>query len=377
MNDKKVRTRNILILLLSVCIALGLGFFAGKNSLPVPSEENDELKNLQELNRSSIEHLPLEDGPIYVVGHRSPDADTVCSAIAYAGLLEKLGYDAQPVVADKADRETAYILKEIGVETPEELIDASGKNIFLVDHNEYAQAAEGMEDANIVGILDHHGVGSVTTGNVIVSEIKPIGATATIVWLDYLNYGIEIDQKTAHILLAAVLSDTYNLTTSLVIEADRAAVTALKEIAGVADTEGFYQKMHAEKLSYEGMTDGEILFSDYKEYEAGNVKFGIGLTSCIDEDAAKKIAGKLKNALPDGLKSKDISLLYGTVTIRENELKIDYIVPADEASRDILLAAFPDYDEFDGTSYIYRSGLGRKSKMVPGLTDYLSAYPHE
>ncbi len=77
------------------------------------------------------------------------------------------------------------------------------------------------------------------------------------------------------------------------------------------------------------MSDEEKLFSDYKEYEASGVSFGIGLISVIDEEMAREIAGRMK----DG---------------------------------------FPDFDEYDGTSYIYRSGLGRKTKFVPGLTDYLA-----
>ena len=125
------------------------------------------------------------------------------------------------------------------------------------------------------------------------------------------------------------------------------------------------------------MTGEEILFSDYKEYEASGVTFGIGLVNAIDEDAARELAKTMKETLPEASKTKDVDLIYASVGIRENGEKIDYIIPGNELSKTILENAFPDYDEFDGTVYIFRSGLGRKTKFVPGLTDYLGAHPHE
>ncbi|MBR4462903.1 MAG: DHH family phosphoesterase [Erysipelotrichaceae bacterium] len=334
-------------------------------------------EELQMLNRSSIENMVLEDGTIYVIGHKSPDSDTVCSAIAYARLLNLLGYEAEAVISEPVNNETAYVLKEAGVETPEVLYDASGENIFLVDHSEYAQAVEGLTDAHIIGVLDHHGIGTVSTGNQVVYEGRPIGSTATIVWLDYLNYGLETDRTTAYLLLCAVLSDTDNLTGSTTTEADREAVRTLSEEAGVTDVGELYRQLHIEKLSYAGMSDEEILFSDYKEYEASGVKFGIGLINAIDEETAAQLAKRMKEVLPESFKTRDVDLMYASVGIRENGKKIDYIVSADELSEAVFRNAFPDYDEYDGTAYIFRTGLGRKTKLVPGLTDYLAAHPHE
>jgi len=378
-------SKKYLYIIVSLILAILVGvcaFNAGKNSgNPKLQEQYDELlkkqEELQQLNRSSIEKMIKEDGPIYVIGHRSPDSDTVCTAIAYARFLNMLGYEAQPRINDKVNNETAFILKEAGVEVPEELIDASGLNIFLVDHSEYAQATEGMVDAHIVGVIDHHGVGTLQTGNQVVYEAKPIGATATIVWLDYLNYGLEIDKTTAHLLLGAVLSDTSNLSGSTTTEADAAAVKDLSVLAGIENVDEFYNKMHAEKISYKGMSNEEILFSDYKEYEAYGTKYGIGLVDSLNEESSKMLAEKMKEALKENFNKKDVDLMYASVGIREDGKKIDYIIPANELSESILKNAFPDYDEYDGTSYIFRSGLGRKTKFVPGLNEYLGAHPHE
>lgn len=345
------------------------------------TEELEELQlqrdELAELNKSSIMSMVLDDGPIYVIGHKSPDSDTVCSAIAYARLLQKLGFDAIPMLNGEPNNESKYILKQAGIPVPEILEDAAGKNIFLVDHSEYMQSTKGMNEAHIVGILDHHGVGSVTTGNMVVYEGRPIGATATIVWLDYLNYGLVPDDDIAYILLCTIFSDTATLTSSTVTDADRKAVEALTKQAGIEDTDALARKLHEELLSYEGFTDIEILFSDYKEYEAFGTKFGIGCVNAIDEETASELAARMKAVLSEGFASKEVGLMYAEIGIRENGEKIDYVVPVDELSKQIFEQAFPDYDEYDGTAFIFRKGCGRKTIFVPGLTDFLATQPHD
>jgi len=164
---------------------------------------------------------------------------------------------------------------------------------------------------------------------------------AITVWFDYLNYGFEIDRATAHLLLGAVLSDTDGLTGSTTTEADRKAVSELAGIAGVTDVGALYHSIHVEKLSFEGMTNDEIPFSDYREYEAGGTSFGIGLGNAIDEDSAKELADSMKDALPAGYDSKNMDLMYASVGIRENGKKIDHIIPANEHSKEVFEAASP------------------------------------
>ena len=380
MKNNAIRT---IAILLALCIVSAAGFCFGKTQGAAQGtreaqEASQRLSDLQELNRQSIAKLQVTDGPIYVIGHKSPDSDTICSAIAYARLLQLLGYNAQAAANGAPNNESKYILKLAGAEVPPILEDASGANIFLVDHSEYLQATAGLPDANLVGIIDHHGIGSVSTGRQVLYDARPIGATATIIWLSYLNYGLDIDKQTATLLLGAVLSDTGNLTASTVTEADKKAVPALAKIAGIDDVDALYDILHRESLSYDGMTDLEILFLDYKEYEAGGVKFGIAILNSIDEPTSQELSTRMKAILPEGFKTRDVELMYASVGIRENGEKIDYIVPVNEHSDAVFKAAFPNYDDYDGTAYIFRTpGLGRKSLFVPGLTDYLLSHPTE
>lgn len=373
--ENKSNLRRIITAAIAVCLAVGC-YYIGKSS--AANQTGMDQKLLQTLNRSSIEQMVIEgDGPIYVIGHRSPDTDTVCSAISYARLLQKLGFDAQPAVTMNVNNETKYILDQAGVEMPEILEDASGKNIFMVDHSEYLQAVHGITDAYIVGVLDHHGVGTVMTGNQVVYEAKPIGCTSTIIWLNYMNYGLEVDKETAYLMLGAVLSDTKNLTGYPVTEADRQAVETLSKIAGVDDVDALYEKMKEELLSYEGMSDTDIIYSDYKEYEGSGHKFGIGLVNAPDEETALDLVERINKILPEQLAESDLDLLYVTVGVFTEDKQVEYTIPADEYSKNVFEDTFPDLGEFNGQAFVITKGIGRKKVFVPGLMEYLAAHPQE
>ena len=329
------------------------------------------------LNRSELEGLGEIDGPIYVFGHQSPDADTVCSAIGYAYILQELGYDARPVTLGKVNNETAYILNAAGVDQPPVLADASGENVVLVDHSEYSQSAEGLADANIVMIIDHHGDGSVTTGNQLIYDARPLGATATIAWIRSLNYGVELDQQVSMVLLGAVLSDTRNLNSSTTTTADREAVRLLAEKAGIKDVEAFYGEMYNASVSFDGMTDEEIFLTDMKKYEAGGTTYVIGVVNCYDEKEAAGLAGRMKAVMPDILSSEGAEFGYAQISILRDDIDVNYIVPSDETAAELLNEAFGDEGTWDDISYVVVPGISRKKVLVPRLTDALSLHPKE
>ncbi|MCR4644762.1 MAG: DHH family phosphoesterase [Oscillospiraceae bacterium] len=353
----------------------GGGFYLGRMTALSSSKAETEL-NIR-LNRSDLEYLDQVEGTILVTGHKSPDTDTVSSSMAYAALLRELGYDARPVVLGSINSETQYVLDAAGAEVPELLEDAAGCNMLLVDHSEYTQSAEGMQDANIIGIIDHHGDGSITTGSQLVYDARPLGATATIIWIRYRNYGIEPDRQTAMLLLGAILSDTYHLKSSTTTAADHEAVAALSKIAGMEDTDAFYDAMYRDAISYEGMSDKDIFYSDYKEYEAGSKKFSIGCVNAYDEEAAKDLAARMKPQAAASLAETGMDLAFVQITILHDDVSITYLVPCDDAADEVLETAFGDRAAADGTSYVLDPGISRKQVTVPAVTDVLNAYPKE
>ena len=202
------------------------------------------------INRSELEGLGEIEGTIYLTGHKSPDMDTVGSSIAAAAMLRELGYDAQAVVLGPINSETEYVLKAAGVEIPPIMEDLSGQNMILLDHNEYLLSGAGLEDARILAIIDHHGAGNIRSGSQLIYDTRPLGSTATIVWIRCRNYGIEISPEIAYVMVGSILSDTRNLTSNTTTFADREALKALSQLAGITDTDAMYQEMFKESLSY-------------------------------------------------------------------------------------------------------------------------------
>ena len=351
------------------------GILIGRNVTASQYQAEQELN--YRLNRSELDGLGEIEGTIYVTGHKSPDSDTVGSSIAYASLLRALGYDARPVVLGDINHETRYILETGGLETPMLLDDASGCNMVLVDHSEYSQSAEGLRDANVITIIDHHGDGSVTTGNQLIYDARPLGSTATIIWIRYRNYGIEPDPKTAYAMAGSILSDTLNLQSDATTFADREALKALSLLAGISDTDALYQGMYQATMPYEGMTDEEIFFSDYKEYERGGKKFGIGCMNAYDEAGAKNLVERMTNVFSSVDAPNGMDMSFAQITIFHDDISITYLVPSNEAADEVLEAAFGDDAVYDGVSYRLEPGISRKQVLVPAITDIMEAYPKE
>ena len=372
---QKSRVPAIICILILIAAAGVGGFFLGKNKEAERFQEETNL-NIQ-LNRRDLKELEEIEGTIYVTGHKSPDSDTVGSSIAYAALLRALGYDAVPVVLGNVNHESAYILDAAGLETPELLEDAAGLNMILVDHSEYAQSAEGMKDAKIISIIDHHGDGTVMSANPLIYDARPVGSTATIVWLRYRNYGIQPDRQSAIMMLGAILSDTKNLQPNASTFADREAVKVLSELGGITDIDAFYQEMYKALLSYEGMTDEEIFFTDYKEYEIGSRKVSVGSINAYDEETARDLAARMRKTMPLTKPSTGMDMSFAMVSIQHDDISVTYLVPSDEAEEEVLKAAFGNEAVYDGTSWRIEPCVSRKAAFIPAITDVLESYPKE
>ena len=108
------------------------------------------------------------------------------------------------------------------------------------------------------------------------------------------------------------------------------------------------------------------------------MKYGIGLMNSTKEETSRELAERMKNIAEEAMASKDVDYMFACAGIREGDIKVDYIIPMSEESKQLMEEAFPNYDEYDGTSFIFRNGgLGRKTKFVPGLNDFFAAHPHE
>lgn len=217
-----------------------------------------------------------------VLGHMNPDTDSIMAAIAVADLYKKLGKDVKAAAQGKPTPESEFVLKKFGLTAPEVVTDVAGKEIYLVDFSDLAQAPAGMDSASVLGIVDHHKLGDVTTSSPLLCWIWPAGCSCTVVKNMYDFYGVEIPADIAGGMLCAILSDTVIFKSVTCTDEDKKAVEALAKIAGVADVKALGLEMFTVKSALEGATMDELVHRDYKDFNMNGNKIGIGQLEVVD-----------------------------------------------------------------------------------------------
>lgn len=217
----------------------------------------------------------------YVVGHQQPDTDSITAALAYARLKQAEGVDAVPARAGEINPESQFVLDRWDAEAPTRLEDATGETLLLVDHNEHSQTVAGARDATIAGVVDHHRIGDVQTGEPIQFRTEPVGSTATILTQLYDDADVEIDSQTAGLLLSGLLSDTVVLRSPTTTEQDRTAVQRLAGIADV-DPEAYGTELLQQKSKLGEKAPREMVLADFKEFEFGSSSVGVGQIETVD-----------------------------------------------------------------------------------------------
>lgn len=162
------------------------------------------------------------------------------------------------------------------------LISPRRKRVILVDHNEMSQAVSGVEEADILEIIDHHRVGDIQTRNPIIFRNDPVGSTSTIIYTLYGEHGLRPPRNVAGLLCAAILSDTMKFKSPTCTYQDRTAARQLAEIAGISDMEDFATAMFKAGSSLEGRTSREIFHQDFKDFLLGSYTIGVSQINTMD-----------------------------------------------------------------------------------------------
>ncbi len=301
---------------------------------------------------------------VCVVGHSNPDTDSVTSAIAFAEYLKATGTEAKACMQSSADAlnpESAMLLERFGLDVPEEIADASGKKVALVDFSDLAQGPANLADSEVVAIVDHHKVGDVTTNNPILFRAEPVGCTGTVLNKMFKEAGVAIPKKVAGGMLAAILSDTVNFKSPTCTEDDKAAVAELKGVAGVEDTDELFMSMLKAKSSVEGVPAKDLLFRDYKDFDMNGNKVGVGQLELATLDQVADIREDLLAAMQEVKdEGRHSVLLMLTDVVKEGT---DLVIISDDL--DLVSGAFEG--TFEGTSMYVDGMMSRKKQTVPNL----------
>ncbi len=253
--------------------------------------------------------------------------------------------------------------KVIGHINRDKLIVQERTKVILVDHNERGQAVEGIEEAQIMEIIDHHRLGGLQTSEPIFIRHEPVGCTATIVANMHWHRNIEIPADIAGLLLAAILSDTVLFKSPTCTTKDRETAEKLATIAGL-NVQEFGMSVLKAGASIKGMSAADIISNDIKEFQIGNYRIAIGQFSVMDVEEILEIQDQLRKDM-EVLRDKenyDMVLLMVTNIIAEGTHLIHVGQPVG-----LLSQAFGDSTQ-DGLLYL-PGVMSRKKQVIPPLSE--------
>ncbi len=242
------------------------------------------------------------------------------------------------------------------------LLGARKKKMILVDHNEPGQAVDGIEQARILEIIDHHRIGSLETMNPVYFRNQPLGCTATIVYQMFCENAVDIPPNIAGLLCAAILSDTLIFRSPTCTETDKAAVGKLAEIAGIVPEE-FATKMFQAGSNLSVKSPEEIFYQDFKTFELGDLKLGVGQINSMTADELNTIKDKMRLYLKKALPEHGLEMIYFMLTnIIEESTEL---LCAGEGAEELAIKAFSL--PADTEQFILPNTVSRKKQIIPAL----------
>jgi manganese-dependent inorganic pyrophosphatase len=302
---------------------------------------------------------------ILIFGHKNPDTDTICSAIAYADLKTKLGKNVEAVRLGDVNGETQYALTQFGIEAPRLVESVAGetKSVILVDHNERQQSVSDIDQVRVLEVIDHHRIANFETSHPLYYRAEPVGCTATILNKLYKENGVAISKPIAGLMLSAIISDSLLFKSPTCTEEDVAAARELAEIAGV-NAESYGLEMLKAGADLSDKTISQLISLDAKEFTMGASKVEIAQVNAVDTNDVLSRQAELEAALNEIIDKKGLDLFVFVVTdILNNDsvaLALGKATNAVEKAYNVTLVE---------NKAVLKGVVSRKSQIVPVLTD--------
>ncbi len=306
---------------------------------------------------------------VLIFGHKNPDTDSICSAVAYAELKKQLGMDAEPVRLGDLNNETKFVLDYFKVAVPRlvESVSSEVNAVILVDHNERQQSANDIDQVRVLEVIDHHRIANFETSDPLYYRAEPVGCTTTILNKIYKENGIAISKEAAGLMLSAIISDTLLFKSPTCTEQD---VAAAREFAAIAEVEleSYGLAMLKAGADLSDKTLEQLISLDAKDFQMGSYKVEIAQVNAIDTNDVLSRKKELEELLSKRIEDKGLDLFLFVVTdILNNDsigLALGRQVKAVEKAYNVTLE--------DNTALL-KGVVSRKKQIVPVLTDVLSA----
>ena len=299
---------------------------------------------------------------ILVFWHKNPDTYTICSAIAYTELKNKLGKDVKAVRLGEINEETKYALNYFKVEKPELVENVAGKEIILVDHNERTQTAEGFEEAKVLELIDHHRISNFNVDEPLYARLEPVGCTATIILKLFKENNLVPSKETAGLMLSAIISDTLLFKSPTCTECDVKAGKELAEIAGV-NTDEYGLEMLKAGTALGDKSEAELLNMDMKIFEIDGAKIGVAQVNTVNESEVLERKEKLLAEIDNIIAKEGLKFFMFAIT---NILSNDSVALVSGDGNDIIEKAFGE--KVDSNLVTLKGVVSRKKQIIPPLT---------
>lgn len=252
---------------------------------------------------------------LLVFGHKSPDTDSIASSIAMAFLQTKLGKTAVPYRLGNISKETQFALDYFKVGAPDllEKLDESS-DVILVDHNEPAQSADGIEKSNVKMVVDHHRISGFNTTDPLYYYAEPVGCTSTILYKLFKAHSIEIPSYIAGLMVSAIISDTLLFKSPTCTTLDKVTAENLAKIAGI-DLEKYGLALLKAGTDLSGFTAEELVNLDAKQVTLQDkVKAKISQVNTADIDEVMVRKAEIEAALIKEKDSLGLDLVFFLIT---------------------------------------------------------------
>lgn len=237
------------------------------------------------------------------------------------------------------------------------------KQVILVDHNEKNQAIDGVENADILEIIDHHRLGGLESINPVFFRNQPLGCTATIVYQMFCESGVTIERSIAGLLCSAILSDTLMFRSPTCTQADEAAAQALAEIAGI-DIPQYAQQMFEAGSDLSSRSTEEIFYQDYKTFSAAGVNFGVGQITSVSDAGLRQQIPALRELMQEKVQKDPSTMLFFLLTniIEESSIVLCCGTQAEE-----ILKQSNHLEEIPEEGLLLPGMVSRKKQFVPSI----------
>lgn len=252
----------------------------------------------------------------FIIGHKSPDTDSIMSALVMANLEKNLGNTNEiiPCRLGNLNKETEYILNYFNVEAPKFIDSVKGADeVILVDHNSFLESAPDIADAKISKVVDHHRIANIETSEPLFYMAEPIGSTCTILYELYRMNNIEIDKTYASLMLSAIISDSLLFKSPTCTPKDIKVAEELAKIADI-DINTYGLEMLKAGTDLSSFSASELISIDSKEFNANGAKFQISQVNTVDIDAVLKNKSEIEMVMNNLISENGLDLFMFVIT---------------------------------------------------------------